>query len=1026
MKNLPKFSIDNYQFVLVLFLVLLVAGIHSFLTMPRSEDPPVVTPGAVVTVIYPGASPMDMEELVVTTIEEKINELENIDNIATIISDGFAIFNISFDYGNYDEDEKYNEVIRQVNNIRTDLPEDIREINFKKKTTTDTKILQLALASEYMDFEQMDEYAENLKGSLEEMDGIKSVEILAVPEKQVKIALRADKMVNMGITTDNIINAIDANNQNIPGGELYAGRKSFNIKTSGSYKDLDEIRNTVVGSVQGKLVYLKDVATVEFGYENNNYLARFNGKRCIFITAEQKENVNILDLTDQINAKTETFKSNLPPGLRLEAVHSQAESVRTSVNGFIINLIQGIILVGLFIFLAIGFKPSLVVMLAIPSSILIGLGFVDLAGYGLQNISIAALVIALGLLVDNSIVVTENVERYLQAGLPARDAAIKGTSQVVSAITSSTLTTLAAFIPIAMIKDSAGDFMKSLPVTVTATLTVSLVIAISVSPLLLSKFIRIKPGVKPKEQPLQKRLKKFIRGPFRKLLEYCLSQPKRVLFITIVVFLSAIFVLFRFVGFSFFPKAEKPSFMIQAQLPQGANLNETNRVASYVEATLDTIPEIKHYASNIGHGNPKVYYNYFPRDYAKNLAEFFVELKEYNPEGVEALLDSLRGAFSAYPAADIRVKEFAQGVPIQYPVEVIIYGDNLDELTRVSEEIKAIVQQQPGAVNVENKLEGVRTDLFVHINKNKAALLGVPISEIDKTVRIYMNGSSVSKFRNEEGKEYDMVLGSSAGNNATFEDFGRIYVKSLSGEQIPLSQLARIEFKKGPGVITHYNSKRSATIGADVEKGYNTAEVTRAIEAQLKNYPFPSNFNYHLAGEIEAQGKSFSSLGAAALIAFLMILAILVFQFHSFRQPFIIFAAVPMALIGSFYALFVTGYTFSFTAFVGAVALLGIVINDAIVLIDFTNELRKEGKTVHQALTEAAQVRFMPILITSFTTIGGLLPLTLQGGTFWGPMGWTIIGGLTLSTTLTLLIVPVLYKVLEKENSKKPIKLSTK
>ncbi len=1019
MKNLPKFSIDNYQFVLVLFLVLLVAGIHSFLTMPRSEDPPVVTPGAVVTVVYPGASPKDMEELVVTPIEEKINELENIDIIATTISDGIALFNISFDYGKYDEDEKYNEVIQQVNSVRTDLPEDIREINFRKKTTTDTKILQLALSSEYMDFEQMDNHAKNLKRNLEGLDGIKSIEIFAVPEKQVKIAMLTDKMVNMGITTDKIINAIDANNQNIPGGELKVGRKSFNIKTSGSYQDLNEIRNTVVGSVQGNLVYLKDVAIVEFGYENNNYLARYNGKRCIFITAEQKENVNILDLTQQIKSKTETFKKDLPSGLRLDEVHNQAESVRTSVNGFISNLIQGIILVGIFIFLAIGFKPSLVVMLAIPSSILIGLGLIDWAGYGLQNISIAALVIALGLLVDNSIVVTENVERYLQAGLPARDAAIKGTSQVAAAITSSTLTTLAAFIPIAMMKDSAGDFMKSLPVTVTATLTVSLVIAISLSPLLLSKFIRLKPGVKPKERPLQKRLKKFIRGPFLKSLEYCLSHPKRVLFITVVVFLSAFFVLFRFVGFSFFPKAEKPRFMIRAVLPQSANLDETNRVANYVESVLDTMPEIKHYASNIGHGNPKVYYNYFSRDYAKNLAEFFVEIKEYNPEEFEALLNSLRSAFSSYPAADIQVKEFEQGVPVQHPVEVIIYGDNLDELARISEEIKAIVQQQPGAVNVENKLEGVRTDLFVHINKNKAALLGVPVSEIDKTVRIYMNGASISKFRNEEGKEYDMILCSSADNNVTFEDFGHIYVKSLSGEQIPLSQLARIEFKKGPGVIRHYNLKRSATIGADVEKGYNTVEVTRNVEAQLRSYPFPSNFNYHLAGEIEAQGKSFRDLGTAALIAFLIILAILVFQFHSFSQPFIIFAAVPLALIGSFYALFVTGNTFSFTAFVGAVALIGIVINDTIVLIDFTNELRKEGKPVHDALTGAAQVRFIPILITSLTTIGGLLPLTLQGGTFWGPMGWTIIGGLTLSTTLTLLIVPVLYKVLEKENSTK-------
>lgn len=1015
MKNLPKFSIDNYQFVLILFIVAVVMGTNSFLNMPRTENPPIVAPGALVTVIYPGANPKDMEELVVSSIEEEINELENIDNIQSTIGDGIALINVSFDYGNYDENEKYNEVVQQVNSIQMDLPDDIREVIFKKKTTTDTKILQLALTSEHVEFEKLEEVAENLKSNMEQIDGIKTVEILAAPSKEVKISMKSDKMLLMGISIDDISNAIQSNNQNIPGGELKIGNKSFNIKTSGSYNDLEEIKNTVVGSVEGKLVYLRDVASVEFDYEDNNYLAAFNGQRSIFLTAEQKEGMNILDMLDEAKTKIDDFEATLPVGIDLNYVHNQAISVRSSVNGFIGNLLQGVVLVGLFVMLAIGFKSSIVVIIAIPSSILIGLGFLDLSGFGLQNISIAALVIALGLLVDNSIVVIENTERYLQMGLSSRDAAIKGTSQVASPIVSSTLTTLAAFIPIAMMQDASGDFMKSLPVTVVFTLLASLVIALTVSPLLLTKFIKIKQGQIPKEQPLQRKLKKFITGPYRKLLNYSLNHTRQIITVSILVFISALFVFSRFVGVSFFPKAEKPQFMIQVMAPQGSNIDETKRAADYVQSILDTTSDVKLYASNVGHGNPKVYYNYFSREYSKNYAEFFVELEDYEQEAYARLVSSLRESFDKYAGADIRIKEFSQGIPIEFPIEVVLYGNDLNKLIQISEDFEDIMKSQAGAINVENKLEGVRTDLYVNINKDKAALLGVLVAEIDKTIRTAMNGSVISKFRNEEGKEYDIVLQLQTEENTSFEDFDRIYVQSLSGKQIPLNQLAKVELKKEPSVITHHNLKRSARIGSDVQKGYNTYDVTKAIEEELAKYDLPNGFSYFMSGEVEKQGKSFGNLGTAAFIAILVILAILVFQFHSFRQPFIIFMSIPMALIGSIYALFFTGNSFSFTAFIGVVALIGIVINDAIILIDFTNALRKEGKTIVEALLEAGQIRFTPILITSVTTIGGLLPLTLQGDSLWGPLGWTIIGGLTLSTTLILLIVPVLYKIIEKE-----------
>ena len=1018
MQNLPKFSIKNYQFVLIVFVVALIWGMNSFLTMPRTEDPPAAQPGAVVTVIYPGASPSDMEQLVINPIEEKVNGLELVSNIKSTAGNGFAYINVSFDYGNYNLDDKYDDVVQQVNEVKPELPDGIRDIHYRKKTTTDTKILQLALSSEAVEFSDMRLWAESLEKKLEQVNGIKTVDVLAIPNQLVKIQMQPNKMVNMGIGVSDIENGIKANNQNIPGGEIVMGQNTFNVKTSGTYESIDEIKNTVVGSTEGQLIYLKNIAEVGIDYEENKYLASFNGTRSIFLTAEQILGTNVIDIVDEAKVVIRDFEASLPQNIQLNYVHNQAENVEKSINGFISNLLQGIALVGFVIMLVIGFRPSLVIMVAIPASILIGLGFVEMAGFGLQSVSIAALVIALGLLVDNSIVVVENTERYLKQGLSSKEAAIKGTKQVAYPIISSTLTTLAAFIPIAMLPNAAGDFIKSMPWTVVATLVVSVVVALTVSPLLMSLLFKKNEGKQHKENKLQKALSHLISGPYKKVLHFCLTHTKTVLAGAFLLFLSAMFIFKFYVGSSFFPKAEKPLLMIQATLPQSKTIQETEKVAKYIESVLDTLPEIKQYASNVGNGNPKVHFNLFPKDNAKNFTEIFVELKEYDLKEFEKFVASLRRTFNDYTKAEIVIKEFQTGQVIQFPVEIILNGDNIENLMKASNKVETILKKHPGIVNVENDLDGMRTDLHVVINKDKASMLGVAVSTIDRTIRTALNGSVISKYNAPDGKEYDIQLSLPTDEKAKVEDFDNIYIKSMLGEQIPLSQLARIEFVKNPNKISHYNLSRSASIGSSVASGYNTAEVTADIEKELKAVKMPIGVDYIVAGESAKQEDSFGGLGSAAAIAVLIIFAILVLQFHSFVQPFIIFTAIPFALIGSFYALFISGFDFSFTAFIGAIALIGIAINDAIIFIDFTNEERKEGKSIYEALMEAGQLRFVPILITSITTIGGLLPLTLTGGLFWGPLGWVIIGGLSLSTLLILVIVPVLYKLMINEEKK--------
>jgi multidrug efflux pump subunit AcrB len=1017
--NIPKLAIDYHQFTVIIFMLLLFIGINSLVTMPRTEDPPLDLPGASIIAIYPGGNPADLEELIANPIEEALNELEDIKLISSGIRDGIVAVAIEFNF-NTNADDKFNEVVQQVNSIRTRLPNDLYRLEVLKWSSTDVIMLQLAVSSSTAGYKKLYDEALRLKKHIDRVPGIRLVEIIANPEEELRISLDMEKMAVMGISTERIEQVIQSNNANIPGGEISLGDKSFNVKSSGSYKNIEEIENTVVSSWQGNIIYLKDIAKVSFEFEDLSYIAKANGIPSLFITVKQKENLNIFSIFKKINHEIEVFKQELDPEIELLTVFDQAESVNTRINGFFMNLLQGIALVGLVIFLSLGFRASLLVILAIPMSIIIGLGWVDISGIGLQQISIAALVIALGLLVDNSIVVTENIERHIRNGFSPKDASIVATKQLTWPILSSTITTMLAFVPIIMMPDKSGAFIESLPVTVIFTLLASLLISLVLTPYLASGFFKgynisqvkrinnsdgkISPG---------RYLQRMIEGPYRTTLRNSLQKPWLILLLSgLALIISIIF--FTIIGVQFFPKAEKPQFLIRVHLPQGSSLENTEKVVAYVESVLDTLPEVKAYASNIGHGNPRIYYNIFPRQLEKNYGEVLVNLYRYDVDEFDTLIERLRIHFSTYAGARINVKEFEQGSPIEAPFTLKITGDNIEELKRISHDVEAWAREIPGLVNLENRLASVTTDIHFNINRDKAGIYGIPVYMIDKTIRTAIAGMAVSKFRSSEGKEFDMVLRLPVNEGIKLEDLKKIYVPSLNGSMIPLSLVAGMEFSEAPGIISHYNLQRDATLTADIKKGYFLDDIIDQLEAHLKNYNWPDGYEYTFTGELESRQESFGGMRQAGIIALIAIFAVLVLQFRSFRQPLIVLSAIPLAVIGSTFALLITGYSFSFTAFIGLISLIGIVVNNSIILVDYINLLLKDGKELKAAIAEAGETRFTPIILTTLTTIGGLLPLTLQGGSLWAPMGWTIIGGLLVSTMLTLIVVPVLYLLLEK------------
>ncbi len=1012
--KLPKLAIENYQFTLIVVILLALLGGVALLTMPRSEDPQVTQPKSNVIVIYPGTSPNDMEQLVIDPIEEALNELDDVKKIESFAANGVGVVETEFLFGE-DPDDKHADVVQKINSIREELPDDILRIDFNRFSIADyVNIFQLAIVSEEASYAEIEREADILKKRLETVSGIRKVRQWALPEQEVHVSVDLQKIASLHLPLDRVFLAIQSNNANIPGGSIYAGGKRFSVKTSGSYESLEDVKNTIVHAANGRIVYLKDVADVTFGYEDENYLARLNGRRAAFLTATQKDRTNIYNVMEGVRAEVENFAGELPESMSLEWVFDQSESVQERLDSFSGNLLQGVLLVGLVMLLILGARASLIVIIAIPISILIGLGFLDLNGFGIEQMSITGFVIALGLLVDNAIVVVENVSRYLKKGYGFREAAIRGTGQIAWAIVSATATSILAFLPMILMQNPAGEFIKSMPVTVVYTLAASLLISLILTPFLASRFL--KKNGKSKGRLGERVVTGFVSTAYRGSLRWALDHPKLTVLAAGLVFVGSL-ALFPLVGVSLFPKAEKAQMFVNVEAPEGTSVVKTDEIAREVENILAQEPEIRSIASNIGHGNPVIYYNTNSRSEAQNHAQLYVALNHDNMKKMAELIERLREKFAAIPEARVEIKEFEQGPPVEAPIAFYVVGEELEVLEALAADVAGMIKETPDAVNIHNPMEFPKTDVHVSINREKAGMYGAALADVDRTVRAAISGVPVSQFRQKDGDKRDIVVRLPISERPQLSDFDKIYISSVTGGQIPLNQLARIEFETNPAQITHVDLERSVLLTADVAGERTVDEVTQEVLQKLDAYEWPKGYRYTIGGELESREESFGGMAQAITTAMVAIFGVLVLQFRSFTQPLIVFTAIPLAMIGAVLALLITGNTFSFTAFVGLTSLVGIVVNNSIILVDYTNQLRRDGVGAREALQRAGETRFLPIVLTTGTTIGGLLPLTLQGGTMWAPMGWTIIGGLIVSTILTLVVVPVLYNFYTPENT---------
>lgn len=1008
--KITNFSVKNYQFTLILALLVAVVGVLTLFTMPRAEDPSTHPPQYLITVIYPGTSPKDMEEQVVKPIENKIYGLENIEKILTTVEDGVAAFQVKFKYG-ADVDNKYQEISTEMNALKnSELPKDIYAIKTEKIASSDVKIFQVALVSENASDKTLRDQADRLKAKIEKITNLKDVKYSGIPEQEIRVDLNIEKLAQLRIPLNVIIGSLQSEAADIPGGSIDLESKVFNVKTSGKFKNANDVANTVVYNANGKIIYLKDVADVGYKSEITDHITRLNGYRCVLVTAGMKDNVNITDVQKEYLPIIENFSSELPPNIKLVKNFDQSDMVAKRLGHLGFDFALAILLVVITL-LPLGSRASIIVMISIPLSLALGLIAMNALGFSLNQLSIVGLVVALGLLVDDSIVVVENIERWLREGHSKMDAVIMGTKQIGIAVVGCTVTLVIAFLPLVFLPDIAGEFIRSLPMAVITSVLASMIVALTLVPFLGSKFLKTHDHAGG--NIFLQYLQNFLTKAYKDIMPKALKYPKITLAISIVMSVIA-FGLFSVTGFKLFPNSEKPMFLINIKMPLQANISESNRVTKMVEDELKHYKDIVYFTSNIGKGNPQIYYNVHPQDRKSDFAQIFVQLEdETTPTQKTELIEKLRSTFKRMPYAKVEVKDFEQGSPIEANIVVRLFGDDQEVLRKLSSEVEAILQNQKGTVYVNNELNTYKTDLKVKIDKEKARTYGVLTSDVDRVIRLAVAGLTVGDYIDDRGDSRKVTVTLPRDKFTKLNALQNLYVNNFQGVPVALNQIATLTFETAPTAINHFNKSRFAKVSAMTAKGFYANDLLVDIIPKLNKLNMPKGYYYKLSGEKESEGDALGgNFLAVIILSTFLFVAVLLLQFKTFKGIIIVLSIIPLGILGGVLLLILTGNPMSLVSIIGFIGLSGIQVKNSLLLVDFTNQLRMEGKTIEEAIAIAGETRFLPVVLTSVTAICGLIPLALNSNPQISPLAIVLIGGLISSTILSRIVTPVMYKLI--------------
>jgi multidrug efflux pump len=1058
--------------VSVLALLLIIFGVYCYKVLPRESDPDITIPNVFISTDYRGVSPADIETAITIEIEKKLKGLDGLKKIQSVSSEGLSSINVEFVTGT-DIDKAIQDVKDKVDEAKGSLPSDLEddpsvfEVNFSEMP------IVIYSLSGTCGLPCLKDLADDLKDEIEGVIGVLEVEVTGGLEREIRVEVFPEKLAYYGLSIGSFQTAVKSENTNTSGGNIRLGKGRFQLRVPGEFKTPEEIYGLVLTTHNGQPVYLKDVARVVDGFKEETSISRLDGQEAVNISVKKRSGENIITISKAVDKIIEGDKVSWPSGTEITKVLDKAKDIDFMVADLENNILTGLVLVLIVIFLAMGIRNAILVSMAIPFSMLLSFTVLYLMGITLNMVVLFSLTLALGMLVDNAIVIIENCYRFMEQGVDREQAVMKATSEVAYPVIGSTATTLAAFSPMLFWPGIMGEFMSFMPLTLIVTLSSSLFVALIINPAMASLFMKVKnPATRETknlaeiasavERPAE--IRGFLLTGYSKILTNALNKPITIIgtgfCILILMFQGWLLVVGLEKPVEFFPEIDPKGMYVNVDVPEGADLDYIDTIIQRVEKAIAGVTETdqqiisplqalspKQYTKPDGelYSGPSDLKNIknvymkgvvsaggssaFSSNTPNHVGVRFLDLEDRRQSSHDTVAE-IRHRIKNIPGGKITIAMEEEGPPTGAPINIEIAGDNFTVLGEIAKQVKDILARQPHVEDVRDDfVEGIPS-VQVLIDRQKAALFGLSTDLIGFALKSAYNGLEVSSFR-EGDEDYDITVQLAESDRKVVDILHELMLPTPSGQMVPLSTVAKVSFVGSIGDINRINNERVVTVKANVDETKIPGPVARAQAAEfLKEFPLPPGYKMTFTGEFEFQQESEDFLTKAFLVALLLIFLILVSMFNSISQPFIIMTSVILSLGGAFLglALFKSPFGIIMTG-VGVISLAGVVVNNAIVLIDYTNRLRERGFALRDAVISAGATRLRPVLLTAVTTILGLIPMITgisfdfhkgamswvsESSQWWQSMAIVVVFGLVVATFLTLVVVPTLYYLFER------------
>lgn len=1011
MDKITQFAVNNSRATILFLICIVIVGIQTFVTMPSQEDPEITIRQAQVTAYFPGMPTDQIENLLAKPLEKKIKEIPEIEEIKTTVTTGKVIIQPKVYDTYFALDPIWQDLRNKMKDAESDLPEGtqgpIVNDDFGRVAAA-----TIAMTGDGYSMREMRDVALHLQDKISAMDSVSKVTILGVQSERIYMEINAARLAQYGVPFANLVQQLTAQNIVMPGGSINADGRVIAIEPSGNFQNLDEIRNIQVQVPdREQVVYLQDIADIRRDYvDPAQYAAYYNNKPTVILAVSMVPRYNIEDFGVEITAKVDELQDTLPLGLNLDYATYQPTLVTKSVNSAVSNLYQtvGVVLVVVIVFL--GLRTGLIVSAIVPLTILMSFIIMNLWGIDLQRMSIAAIIIALGLLVDNGIVIAEDMRTRMDNGEDKKQAAMSAAKSLGVPLFTSSLTTIFAFLPLMMANDVSGEYLRSLSQVIIVTLLSSWFLAMYATPTLCYWFLSDEKKDKAeKKESYDGKVYQVYRSILEKLMGF------RIIFVVLMVaLLFASLIGLGNIPKQMMPYSDRNQFLVYLDFPAGTHISETERVTRRLSEWLDNSeqnPKIESTIAYVGYGGPRFFLSLSPPDPADNVA--FMVVNTNTPQDVVGMIDKVdRYILENLPEASGRSKRMSLGAGEIGLVEYRIIGSDVTELYRIGRTIENEMRQIEGSVGVTNDWGEPVIRMRVNIDQDRARRAGVNSKSIAHSLNAYFDGAAISTYR--EGDKTIPIVIRGDDTRDQWSELRVLPVMSENGDPVPLIQVADFEGYVAPGKFKRLDQERALTISGK-HKTKQADAFHNEVYAFVEGLELPEGYRIEIGGEVESSAKGNGALAANLPFAMIGIIVLLVLQFNSFRRPAIIMLTIPLVVIGAVMGLMMAGAFFSFTALLGIFSLFGIIVNNGIVLIDRIDIERDNGKSIDNAIIEACLARMRPILMTTLTTILGLIPMALFGGAMWFPMAVVIMGGLAVGSILTLGFVPVLYSLFFRE-----------